>query len=274
VRRLAGLVLVVAALTPALLLADDEGAGGPPSRTKEQRRVLDRLAEILEDTSFNKTKSALAGLRDASWAVRAFAAIRLGVVGLDEPTVRSLRDAARPGSKPPAADDAKVAAAETFAKDVKETKEKSGPERKATAGDEGIRSYASLVRNELSVKKVPAEELRALILSLPAFAEAADDVRARNFIARELLALCESDRIVKELSAKDVNAAVGEDGKKVFEWFRSNEKYLYLHPKESALHLDVAARSDATPTDKYREKNPWAADEGPNAPPRKRRETK
>src|SRR5581483_6471181 len=149
-------------------------------------------------------KSALAGLRDASWAVRAFAAIRLGVVGLDEPTVRSLRDAARPGSKPPAADDAKVAAAETFAKDVKETKEKSGPERKATAGDEGIRSYASLVRNELSVKKVPAEELRA-----------------RNFIARELLALCESDRIVKELSAKDVNAAVGEDGKKVFEWFRS-----------------------------------------------------
>ena len=86
------------------------------------------------------------------------------------------------------------------------------------------------MRNELTVGKAPAEELRLLLGTLPDYAEAAEDPRAKSFVAREIVALTDEPQILKDLGAKDVNAAVAENGKKVYEWFRSNEKYLYRPP--------------------------------------------
>ncbi len=267
---LAALLLVSA---PALVLAQDEGAGGPPGRTpKEPRRVLEQIVKIIEDSTKQDPKSTLAGLRDPSWAVRMFAAVRMKVLGLDDPTVRALRAASRPGSKAPAADDKNVAAAEAFAKTVKPAE---NPEAvKASVGDDAIRVYGSLVHTELSIGKASAAELKELLATLPDYAAAAEDPRAKSFVAREIVALTDEAAILKDLGAKDVNAAVAEDGKKVFDWFRSNEKYLYRHPRDGVFYLDVAARSDGTPSEKFREKRPWKDDEGPNAPPKKPRETK
>ena len=60
------------------------------------------------------------------------------MIGLDDPTVRALRSASRPGSKPPAADDKNVAAAEAFAKTVKPAE---NPEVNAVSvGDDGSAS--------------------------------------------------------------------------------------------------------------------------------------
>ncbi len=264
-------LLVLAA--PLAVLAQEEGLGGGPDEKakKESKRVLDQIDKVLDDTRKKDAPSVTAALRDPSWAVRALAAIRLGVLGLDEPTVRALRDAARPGSKAPTADDASVKAAETFAASVKPKEGKIDP---ASAGDDGIRTYVSLVQNELSVRRAPASDLRAAILGLPAYAEAAADPRANDFVARMLITLGDDEQILKDLGAKNVAAAVEGNGKKVFEWYRSNASYLYLHVKDGCLRVDLAARSAGTSTDSFREKTSWGPDEGPNAPPRKKRETK
>jgi hypothetical protein len=265
VRRALALLVLVA---PLAALAQEEGVGGVPAK-KEPKRVLDQIVKVLDDTRKKDAGSAVAALKDANWAVRAVAAIRLGVLGLDEPTVRALRDAARPGSKKPADDDASVKAAETFAATVKPKEGKVDP---ASAGDDGIRTYVSLVQNELSVRRAPASDLRAAILGLPAYAEAAADPRANDFVARMLMAFGDDEQILKDLGAKNTAAAVEGGGKKVFDWYHSNAQFLYLHPKDGCLRVDLAARSAGTSTDSFREKSPWGPDEGPNAPPRKKRE--
>lgn len=47
-------------------------------------------------------------------------------------------------------------------------------------------------------------------------------------------------------------------------WLNSNRSYLYFHPKERSLRLDVTARASGIPSADYRRDHPWGPAEGPN----------
>jgi hypothetical protein len=261
-----GHLAVLLALGSGIVLAQgDDGAGTPPRAVegkKAAEQVLASIVTVLESTAKSDTKAATKALRDPSWAVRTFAAIRLGTLGLDAASVRALKEASAPGSKPLAEGAAPLAAADKLV--VKA--DPAAPPEPATVADEGVRIYASLVRNELSTKRAPPAVLAKLVLELPTYAEAANDARARGFIARELLAIGDTDQILKDLGVKTTAAAVADDGKKVYEWFQSNGTYLYFHPADKGLRVDLEARSACVASEKFREKTPWKQGEGPTSP--------
>jgi hypothetical protein len=265
--RLHAVALAVPVLVTGAALAQEDGLGGksPQPNKGEPRRVLETLVTILESTHKNDPKPALAGLRDAHWAVRQFAAIRLGALGLEGDVLRKLIDASHCGSATPGKEDANVAAAEKWAAAWKP--EKAGDETPvASPADEAMRIVGSLVRNELSVRSAQPAQLVKLVLELPAFAEAARDARAASFAAREIASIVDTDSLLVDLGAESVNEAVEGNGKHVFEWLRQNGRFLYFHPGDRGLRLDAAARSANQSSEDFRKQTPWAKGEGPEAP--------
>lgn len=257
--RASGLAL----LGLALVLAPS--AARAQDRVQEKKQVLEQLCAVLETTGRHDGHTAAKALRDPSWAVRALATVRLSVLGLHKDAARALHDAARPGTKPLAEKDPALEAADALA--AKTSLQDADPSAdKITIDDEGIRSYVSLLHEELQVGKADARALRDAVLDLPDLAEAAGTERAKEFVARKLLTLVDRPAVLAELECKTVHEAVRESGQRVFAWFRANGKFLYLHPREHALRLDGDARLAGQGTDAYREKNPWLEGQGPGAP--------
>jgi hypothetical protein len=259
----------------ALVLGLGALAGAGPVRAQEPwwdkddaraeaRRTITRVQELMATTERGDPRPAAAALTDASWVVRLVAAIRLGVLGLDEPTVATLREAADPTRPAPAADWKPVQQARAFA-DALEVE--LGPPVEITPR-QAIQIAAAVLTER--VHELPAEDplaKRRMVESLLAWRAAAPEAGDRAWLARRLLGLTDLEQAVKDLGARPDRIA-GEDGAKVFDWYAENAPYLFWQPGERRLRVDVEARQQHQPTAEYRRAHPWGPQEGPNAPAR------
>lgn len=237
-----------------------------PDARAEARRTLTRVEELMEATERGDPRPAAAALQDPSWIVRALAAVRLQVLGLDQATAEALRLQADPSRPPPADDQRALRLAREFA-DALEVE--LAPAVDLPPG-EAARIAASFLTER--VRSGPRDEdpllKRRMVESLLAWRTAVSAAADRAWLARRLLGLTDIDQAVEDLKAPSAARAVGEDGDAVFAWYRSNAPFLYWHPAERRFRVDVAARAARRPSAEHRRATPWGPQEGPNAPPR------
>ena len=237
-----------------------------PARA-EGRRTLTTVKDIMEATERGDPRPAAAALQDPSWVVRLLGAVRLEVLGLDAPTANALKEQADP-SRPPPADDLKaLRKAREFA-DALEI-DAAAPAVKVEL-KEAARIAAALLTER--VKSGPRGEdgatKRRMVETLLAWRAAVPEKGDRAWLARRLLGLTDIDRAVEDLRAPSAERAVGDDGDPVFDWYEANAPYLYWHPAERRLRVDVEARAAKQPSGEFRKTTAWGPQDGPNSPPK------
>ncbi|MCO5172540.1 MAG: hypothetical protein M9894_40100 [Planctomycetes bacterium] len=258
--------LTLVALVGSAVHAQDTPWWDRPEARAEARRTLEQVRTIVEATERGDPRPAAAALQDPAWIVRSIAVIRLDVLGLDAGTTEALRELADPGRPPPDADSKPLRRAREFAAALEVD---LGPAVEVPPR-EAARIAASILTER--VKGGPPDEdaaaKRRLVEHLLAWRPVVPEKADRAWLARRLLGLTDIDQALEDLKAPTAQRAVGDDGDAVFAWYRSNAPYLYWHPRERRLRVDVAARVARQPTAEFRRGTPWGPEEGPNAPPR------
>ncbi|MBX3471728.1 MAG: hypothetical protein KF878_33145 [Planctomycetes bacterium] len=266
-RGLRALALALLALTSAgPVHAQDTPWWERPEAREEARRTLAQVRSLMEATERGDPRPAAAALQDRAWIVRSIAVIRLEVLGLDAGTTEALREQADPTRPAPEDDSKPLRRAREFAAALEVD---LGPPVEVPPR-EAARIAASILTER--VKGGPPDEdaaaKRRLVEHLLAWRAVVPEKADRAWLARRLLGLTDIDQALDDLKAQTAARAVGEDGDAVFTWYRSNAPYLYWHPRERRLRVDVAARVARQPTAEFRRATPWGPEEGPNAPPR------
>lgn len=264
--RARALALVVVLASAGVVSAQDTPWWDQPDARAEARRTLAKVKDLMEATERGDPRPAAAALQDPSWIVRALAAVRLEVLGLDRGTAEALRRQADPGKPPPGDDYRPLRLAREFAAALEV---ELGPPVEVSL-QEAARIAASFLTER--VKGGPPDEdpllKRRMVESLLAWRAVVPEKADRAWLARRLLGLTDIDQAVEDLKAPSAARAVGEDGERVFGWYRSNAPFLYWHPAERRFRVDVAARAARQPSAEFRRTTPWGPQEGPNAPPR------
>lgn len=265
---LRALALVLCVASAGAVSAQDAPWWDQAEARAEGRRTLTKVKELMEATERGDPRPAADALQDPSWIVRALAAVRLEVLGLDHPTAEALRLQADPSKPPPPDDFRPLKLAREFAAALEV---EVGPPVEVDLR-EAARIAASFLTER--VKSGPPGEdplvKRRMVETLLAWRAAVPEKADRAWLARRLLGLTDIDQAVEDLKAPSAAKAVGEDGDDVFAWYRSNAPFFYWHPAERRFRVDVAARAARQPSAEFRRGTPWGPQEGPNAP---RRET-
>ena len=221
----------------------------------EAARLLKEVEEVLRSSERGDARPAAARLRDPSWALRRFAALRLGTLGLSADQREALVEAAAPGSEPPRADWPPLLAAQALAEarlpDL-------APPAKLTRAD-ALKVLVSTYSQEVQAGSHPLPARRALLFELLATRPSLDgDERA--WLALALCELCpEASQEVG--GAKALEARAGRLG---FTWLLENEPYLYWQPARRRFRVDREARAAGQACEVYRRAHPWPAGSGPS----------
>lgn len=237
-----------------------------PAEREEARRTIAEVKRLMETTERGDPRPAAAALRDRAWIVRLLAAVRLGVLGLDPPTVAALRGEGDPTRPPPAEDFRPYVKAKEFAEALEV---ELGPPVQVEAR-EALRVAGSILTERVR-SGPPTEEAgtkRRMVETLLAWRAAAAEAQDHAWLARRLLGLTDLDQALRDLGKQSADEAVGRAGDDVFRWYGENVAYLYWHPAERRFRVDVEARAAQKPSAEFRRATPWPAGQGPNAPPR------
>lgn len=124
----------------------------------------------------------------------------------------------------------------------------------------------------------PGEYAFLLGKSLVDFVPKLRNDNERGEVVSTFISILDNDELLSEIGLPDDLNTVTADGRIVYDtkavadrwlqpltqWMVSNLPYLYFHPKERRLKLDVTARTAGIPSKNYRLNNPWGQNEGPN----------
>ncbi len=223
---LRALALVLCVASAGAVSAQDAPWWDQAEARAEGRRTLTKVKELMEATERGDPRPAADALQDPSWIVRALAAVRLEVLGLDHPTAEALRLQADPSKPPPPDDFRPLKLAREFAAALEV---EVGPPVEVDLR-EAARIAASFLTER--VKSGPPGEdplvKRRMVETLLAWRAAVPEKADRAWLARRLLGLTDIDQAVEDLKAPSAAKAVGEDGDDVFAWYRSNAPFFYL----------------------------------------------
>lgn len=225
---------------------------------EEGARVLREVARLIRTSERGDARPACEALRDPAWVVRRLAIVRLELLGLPPEVCRALLARARPGSEPPLPDTPALEQAAAFAEARRAEPMKLDP---VSPGD-AARAVADLTAQALAEEAPPREKRRALeaLLTLP---PALPEPEQRAELARGALTLLDR-AILRELGAREPEAALARGGRAVLRWLAANAPYLYWHPA-GMFRVDHEARAAKRPTEEHRKQHPWPPGEGPAA---------
>lgn len=232
---------------------------------EEGRRTLRAIKEIMEATERGDPRPAAAALQDREWMVRLFAVVRLEVLGLDTGTAVALREQADPSRPPPADTFKPLQQARAFAEALEVD---AGAPAIDLPLKEAARIGASLLTERVR-SGPPGEEVgtkRRMVETLLVWRAAVPEKGDRAWLAGRLLRLTDLERALEDLRAATPEKALDDDGDPVFEWYGQNAPYLYWHPGERKLRVDVEARAARRPSADFRRDTPWGPQDGPNRP--------
>jgi hypothetical protein len=232
---------------------------------EEGRRSLQAIKTIMEATERGDPRPAAAALQDREWLVRLFAAVRLEVLGLDGPTAMALKLEADPAKPAPKDDWKPLVQARAFAEALE-------VDAGAPAVDLPLKEAARIAASLLTerVKEGPAGEevgtKRRMVETLLVWRAVVPEKADRAWLAGRLLRLTDLERALEDLKAASPEKALDDDGDPVFDWYRQNAPFLYWHPGEKKLRVDVEARTARRPSVEFRRETPWGPQDGPNRP--------
>lgn len=247
-------LLLILALAPNLARAQPEEESGPAweraSARAEAARLLGEFEQVLRSSERGDGRPAAARLRDPSWALRRFAALRLGTLGLDPAQRDALAAAATPGSDPPQADWPPLLAAQALAE---ARRPDLAPPPKLGRFD-ALKVLASLYSQEVQAGRHALPARRGLLLALLA-ARPSLTAEERSWLAQALCELCPEAQ--GEIGGLEALRERG--GRRGFAWLGDNEPYLYWQATERRFRVDREARAAGTPSEEYRRSHPWPA---------------
>ncbi|MBI5367435.1 MAG: hypothetical protein HZA54_10400 [Planctomycetes bacterium] len=259
----AGAALFAGALAAAALFA---GAAGLPRRAAAQGEdLIARMTRAFDAAEKEDARAAAAFLSDESWIVRRFTAVRLRAMGMPEEAFAKVVACARPGSEKPAGE--ALAGVEKWVGAYKAPEGGSVPI--PTGRMDVLTAITGMLEEEIvrrgAAPGVGRDMAGALIGLLPSCANDEE----RDWVARRTLRRLDRAGVLSDLKLAEWPADPAGAQKACADlaaWYQANAAYLYAHPLEGRVYVDAAARAKGTPSETYRQANPWGEGEGPNRP--------
>lgn len=244
-----------ACLAVLLLAVAARGQEDPPwdrpEARAEAKRVLEAGAHVIRRTEQRDARPAVDGLVDRSPLLRFLSLERLRVLGLAKERVAGLATLLG-GAEPPPEHAPAVVAAREFALALPVAAH--APPKVGTS--DALKGILAATLDRLESGPDPAERKRELFLSLLAFRAvvAAPD---RAWLAEALGGLVDEAVLLRELGARDLAAAAGQDGAPVTRWLGVNGEYLAWSARRRRFVLDAEARSAGKPSREHRQGERW-----------------
>jgi hypothetical protein len=213
---------------------------------------------LLVASEMRDARPAVRALRDANWQLRQLGLIRLRTLGLPAEWVRELSPLTHPDAKLPGAAWPPLVAAREYA-DALEVAATKPP---AISPAETVETLVGMIAERLVDGPDQPPLRRRLLHELLAYQSLLPPPR-RAWLATAALAALDEQDVLRDLRARGLAAAVGEDGKPILRWLARNDPYLYWHPRRAQFRVDLAARRAGEPSASFRRHTPWGRGEGP-----------